>query len=80
MDIINSKNIYKIFKNFFIKQNPSVIDKKNYKNPVLMFFNSLSLNQFLLYQYIFEIIDVSLNKSKLLNSYTTEARMYVYYF
>ncbi|AIB09787.1 minichromosome maintenance complex component 4 (nucleomorph) [Lotharella oceanica] len=74
-DIINSKNIYKIFKNFFISRPSSPLDKEIYKNPVLMFFNSVSFNQILLYQYTFEIMDANLNKAKLSHSYTTEARI-----
>jgi len=67
-----------MFKNFFITQKNPIntnTDKKIYKNPVLMFFNSVSYNQALLHQYTFEIFDASIKKTKLLNSYATEARI-----
>lgn len=77
----NYKNITEIFKHFFtVNTTKTSTDNKEDtdENPVLFFFNSIFYKQLILHQYTFEIIDANLSKVKQSNSYSTEARMFIY--
>nr|BAS01451.1 minichromosome maintenance complex component 4 [Lotharella vacuolata] len=73
----NSENIDLTLRNFLSIQKKNVLKNEEIcKNPTSMFFDFISMNKLAPYQYIFEILDASLNKSKQRNFYSFEARIF----